>query len=291
MKTKSLKENLTEYLTSPKNLKEIYPAFPNEKETTIRGRLNENINKCFRRIKRGVYLSIKGKSQALIIEGDAWKEIKEIENESIDAIITDSPYTCINQYFFGTTRKRNVEGGWKFKTKDIDGELLKEMLRVLKKGGHFFSFLPADSKGTVDYNNNFISIARNVGFEFNRRWIWDKKVIGMGYNGRSRYEQIIFLSKGKRKKPFDLSIPDVLSYKKLSPKQKIHEAQKPNELIRDIIKFCTLESEVVLDPFAGSLVVAEQSLELNRNSISIEIDRDMILKSILKRKLVTVEIK
>lgn len=290
MKNKSLKENLAEFLTSPKHLKYIYRAFPKEKETTIRGRLNENINKCFKRIKRGIYLSVKGKSQALIIEGDAWEEIKEIENDSIDAIITDSPYSCINQYFFGTTRKRNVSGGWKFKTKDIDEQLLKEMLRVLKKGGHFFSFLPADVKGTIDYNNNFINKARDIGFDFNKRWIWDKRIIGMGYNGRGRYEQIIFLSKGKRKKPNDLSIPDVLSHKKLSPKQKIHETQKPNELIKDLIKFCSTENDIILDPFAGSLVVAEECLNNNRNNISIEIDGKMIIKSIKERNLQVIKI-
>ena len=281
-----LKENLIYFLEdNPSHLKEIYLNFPEEKETTIRGRLNENVGKCFKRIKKGVYLAIFGKAQALIIEGNAWKEIKEIGNNTIDTIITDSPYTSINKYLTGTTRKKNIRGKWNFQTRDIDEELLIEMKRVLKEGGHFFSFLPTDNKDTLYPNNKFIETAQKVGFIFNRRWIWNKEVIGMGYNGRSKYEQIIFLSKGKRRKPFDLSIPDLLSHKRISHNKKIHEAQKPNKLINDIIKFSTQEKEIILDTFAGSLVVACESLKSNRDSISIEIDGDMIRKSIQFRKL------
>ncbi len=281
----SLRENLVDFLIeNPSHLKQVYEAFPGEKETTIRGRLNENLNKCFKRIGRGIYLATCGNAQALIIEGDAWNEIKNIETGSIDAIITDSPYSCLNKHLsMGTTRK--TKGEWSFKTKDIDENLLKEMLRVLKQGGHFFSFLPPDSKDTLDYNNNFIESARRIGFEFNKRWIWNKEVIGMGYNGRNKYEQIIFLSKGKRTKPRNLSIPDLLSYKRLNPRTRFHEAQKPNELIRDILVFCSNENDVILDPFAGSLVLAEECLNHNRNSISIEIDGEMIQSSINQRNL------
>lgn len=281
----SLKENLLDFLTNnPSSLQEIYLEFPHEKGTTIRGRLNENVGRCFKRIKRGVYLAKKGDAQALIIEGDAWKEIKEIEDNSIDAIITDSPYSCLNHNLKrGTTKKRL--GKWSFKIKDIDKKLLIEMRRVLKRGGHFFTFLPSDSKDTLDYNNKFIRDARIVGFDFNKRFIWDKQVMGMGYNGRNRYEQIIFFSKGKRRMPLDLSIKDLLSHRRISSRKRIHETEKPIELIEDIIKFCSEEKEVILDPFAGSLVLAKASLNLGRNSISIEIDGVMIKDSMRKRNL------
>ena len=53
----SLKKKLVEFLSSdPKVLREIYAAFPDESKTTIRGRLNENVDRAFRRIARGVYL-------------------------------------------------------------------------------------------------------------------------------------------------------------------------------------------------------------------------------------------
>ena len=281
----SLKMKLEDFLTqNPSSLEEIYEEFPDEKQTTIRGRLNENINKCFRRLSKGVYVAAKGNAQALIIEGDAWEKIKDIESNSMDSIITDSPYSCLNHHLAtGTTRKK--DGKWQFQTKDMDREILGHFFRVLKPGGHFFCFLPPDSKDTLNYNNDMIQLSMKIGFEFNKRWIWDKVCIGMGYNGRNRHEQIIFLSKGDRRKPEDLSIPDVLTHKRIASTDRAHEAEKPVELIKDILKFSNKPGDVVLDPFAGSLSLAKAGLELGINTVSIEIDHDMISNSINYRRM------
>lgn len=273
---KTLTSKLVDFLAEePKHLGEMYENFPDEYPHSIRRSLSENINRCFKRISRGVYLATIGDCKALIIEGDAWEAIKDIEDDSIDAIITDSGYTCLNDFLaMGTTRKKTNK--WEFPTKDIDQELLKEMFRVLKKGGHFFSFLPADSNKTIDYNNNFIEMAKKSGFEFNKRFIWSKEVLGMGYNGRAMYEQMIFLSKGKRHMPYDKSIPDLLSHKRINPKVRLHEAEKPVELIEDLVKFCSKEGDVILDPFAGTLSLAKACLKQKRNAICIEVSRKII---------------
>lgn len=279
----SLKTKLVDFLVdNPRALGEIYTEFSNETPTTIRGRLNEGVGKIFHRITKGVYIATKGDARAIIIEGDAWEKIRDMDPNSVDTIITDSPYSCLNHHLAtGTTRK--LAGEWSFKTKDIDIELLREMRRVLKPGGHFFSFLPPDSKDTLAYNNKFIDMTLSTGFEFNKRWIWDKVVIGMGYNGRNRYEQILFFSKGKRHKPKDLSIPDVLTHKRIPAAKRLHEAEKPVELIMDIMRFSNSKGDMVLDTFAGSLSVAEAGLRLGINTISIEIDSNMISKSLRAR--------
>jgi DNA modification methylase len=49
-------------------------------------------------------------------------------------------------------------------------------------------------------------IAEKMGFKFWKPIIWDKVKIGMGYHYRSRYENILFFEKYKRKLN-DLSIP------------------------------------------------------------------------------------
>lgn len=279
-----LKTKLMDFLTEPKVLGEVYNEFPNVKPSTIRGRINESIGKHFHRISKGIYVARKGDTTAIIIEGDAWEKIKDIESGSVDTIITDSPYSCLNKHLaMGTTRKKNNE--WSFKTADIDATLLKEMLRVLKVGGHFFNFLPPDGADTLEYNNQFIELAQRIGFTFNKRWIWDKVVIGMGYNGRNRYEQILFLSKGKRRKPYDLSIPDVLTHKRIASHNRIHEAEKPIELIIDILKFSNKENDLVLDTFAGSLTLARAGLDRKVNTISIELNSEIISKSLKARGL------
>lgn len=53
---------------------------------------------------------------------------------------------------------------------------------------------------------------------------------------------------------------------------KIHQAEKPLELIEQIISYVTLPNEKILDQFAGSGVVGAAALETGRDSILIESD-------------------
>ncbi len=57
-------------------------------------------------------------------------------------------------------------------------------------------------------------------------------------------------------------------------KDKIHEAQKPVELIKFLIKLTTQEEQVVLDPFVGSGTTAVACKELNRKFIAFEINEE-----------------
>ena len=274
----SLKETLIEYLedNGASHLKTLYDANPNEKESTIRGRINENLNKCFKRISRGVYIAITGDSQTLLIEGNAWDAIDDFEDESFDAIITDPPYSALDhQMQTGSTRPRNLKKGWDFETNDIDEELFSKMLRVLKPRGHFFCFMPSCKHDTIDYIYSQVKLAEKAGFTFNSQWVWDKKVISLGYNGRPRHELILFFSKDKRKMTNDRSIPDVLAFKRLMGKnQKIHQTEKPGDLIMKLVEFATDPGDIILDPFAGSFSLGLACQELGRHAIGIELNKE-----------------
>lgn len=281
MKRISLKKRLWDYLQSPKCLTEIYDEFCEETPTTIRGRLNESVGVCFTRVSRGVYIATHGEVQAIVIKGDSWEALKMLDNECIDAVVMDSPYSVLDhQMQVGSTRKRNLNKGWDFDTKDLDEEFYSELLRVIKPGGHMFSFMPAGRRDTMSYLMEQISIATGAGWVFNAQWIWDKKHISLGYNGRPRHELIHFFSKGKRRlfgKGHPMrATPDVLAYAGEHFSKKKHQTQKPVELISRLVEFSTMENEVVLDPFAGSLSTAAACLQLKRNSISIEKDEAMI---------------
>ena len=277
----SLKQRLWDFLKSQKCLIEIYDEFSEVKPSTIRGRLNENVGVCFKRIARGVYIATCGEVQAVVIQGDSWEAIKLLEDESIDAIIMDSPYSILDhQMQVGSTRKRNLDKGWAFATKDLDEAFYMELLRVIRPGGHMFSFMPPARNDTFHYLMRQIEIATGCGWTFNAQWVWDKKVISLGYNGRPRHELIHFFSKGKRRlfgKGHPMrATPDVLCHAREHAKRKRHQTQKPIGLIADLVGFSTMENEVVLDPFGGSLSTAAACLQMNRNSISIEIDDAMI---------------
>jgi site-specific DNA-methyltransferase (adenine-specific) len=94
----------------------------------------------------------------------------------------------------------------------------------------------------------------------------------MGYNGRARHEGILFMSKGRRRKPCDLSVPDVLSFKSIDARLRRHGCEKPQGLLEQLIRFATRAGELVLDIFAGSCSTGRAALRLGRDSLMIEKD-------------------
>jgi DNA modification methylase len=282
---------LEDFLTDQAHtLDEIYEELPDVKKHTIRARLNENVGKCFKRISRGTYIATNGDTQALIVNEDNLTAIKNIKSESIDFIIIDSNYSCQDGYLAqGTTRKQS--GQWGFETTDINPELLKEAYRVLKNEGHFYSFLPNDSvnkyANTLEYNNRFIELCINVGFNFRKRLIWNKGRT-MGYPYASAYEQIMFFIKGNECVSYDNSVTNVLSHPKLynqHPLRAVNETAKPIELLKDLIKVCSQKGDIGLDMYGGSLSFAKACLETGRHSISFEIDKNMIENALHCRRM------
>ena len=53
-----------------------------------------------------------------------------------------------------------------------------------------------------------------------------------------------------------------------------HPTQKSLQLMEDIIKIHTNENEVVLDPFMGSGTTGVAALELNRDFIGVELEKE-----------------
>lgn len=251
------------------DLQTLYASLPELKQHSIRARIYENLGSLFRRVKKGVYIAVQGDSTCVVVSGDAWAEIRKIPSGSVDAILTDPPYPWLRSHveLHSSTRPRMR---WDFEKREIDLDLGLEMYRVLKSGAHAFFFVPAETRTTRVHVEHFIGLLERCGFVFNKRFIWDRRLMGMGYNGRSRYEGILFMSKGERRMPCDRSIPDVLSEAQTHHVHRAHPTEKPVGLLRKLIRFATMTGEVVLDLFAGSGSTGLAALAEKRNSILFE---------------------
>ena len=71
-------------------------------------------------------------------------------------------------------------------------------------------------------------------------------------------------------------LPPAFIYDPPNKKDRIHQSQKPKDLYIAIEKYITNEFERIIDQFAGSCVLGEASLEINRNSILFEIDKNIV---------------
>ena len=94
-----------------------------------------------------------------LLLGDSLEVLKTIESNSIDSCVTDAPYGLA---FMG---KR-----WDYDVPSVD--LWREVLRVLKPGGHLLSF-----GGTRTYHRMVINI-EDAGFEIRDQIMW---IYGSGF--------------------------------------------------------------------------------------------------------------
>jgi site-specific DNA-methyltransferase (adenine-specific) len=257
------------------HVQELYAELPDKLEHSIRARIYENLGKIFHRVDHGLYVAVQDEAACVVVQGDAWAQVKHIPSRFVDALITDPPYPWLDAILriHTSTRPRMR---WTFEKKDIDRELGFELCRVLKDGAHAFFFVPSETATTRPHIERFILLMESCGFVFNKRWIWHKQVLGMGYSGRGCHEGILFMSKGKRRMPCDLSVPDVLSFNPIDSRVRKHPCEKPRALLEQIIRFATKTGEMVLDCFGGSLSTARAALALGRNSIVIEKDEGIL---------------
>lgn len=262
------------------SLQDLYSHLPDAKQHSIRARIYENLGNAFKRVGHGVYVAMEGDATCLVVAKDALEAVRELPPQSVDALITDPPYPWLAAHveLHTTTRPRMR---WKYEKREIDRELGLELYRVLRSGAHAFFFVPAETATTRPCIENFIRTLEACGFVFNKRFIWDRAMLGMGYNGRCQYEGILFMSKGKRKMPCDKGVPDLIRERQAHHRHRTHPNEKPVGLMEKLIRFSTRVGELVLDIFAGSCSTGRAALNLGRNAILVEKDLAAIERALL----------
>lgn len=192
--------------------------------------------------------------EAKLIFGDCLEKIKEIPDNSIDAVITDPPYGI------------NYLSGW-YKNGNPHGEIIGDdklllpidlLLSKVKEGGAVFSFY--SQKKPIIYDG-----IKNVLIWVKNNWSAGDLEGDFG----NQYEPIAFIPKGDFKlRSYRLS--NVIHAAR-QPSE-LHPTQKPVEVMEYLIEASTRQGDTVLDPFMGSGTTGVAALRMNRNFIGIEID-------------------
>lgn len=209
---------------------------------------------------------------------DAVDWLKRVPAERADVIISDPAYESLEKHRSkGTTTRlshsKSSSNDWfKIFPNARYEEFLIECYCTLKKNAHLYIMCDQETMFIIK------PIAEEIGFKFWKPIVWDKMAIGMGYHYRARYELILFFEKGKRKLN-DLSIPDVLEFRRLRNgckcekkglvqkpivglhsdvicnccgKEIVYPTQKPVSLLEVLVKQSSSPGDLVVDPFVGS---------------------------------------
>jgi site-specific DNA-methyltransferase (adenine-specific) len=225
------------------------------------------------------------RERATLYGGDALAVLASLPSASVDAVITDPPYSSggllrgdragvatTTKYTYSTTRVRYEEGGFDFTGDNRDQRgygywctlWLGECLRVTRPGGACLLF--------ADWRQLPITTdALQAG-----GWVWRGivpwvKPAARPMAGRftGQCEYVAWGSSGPM--TTDLTAPCLPGFYQAMPvRDREHLTQKPLSVMRDLVKIAP-KGGVVLDPFMGSGTTGVAAMNEGRNFIGAEL--------------------
>ncbi len=227
-----------------------------------------------------------------LIKGDAVTELKKIEDNSIDCIITSPPYWKGFEYesYFNSYKQYL----------DWSREWLKECKRVLHKDGYFFLNVANDSETTVRtyelldictndimfklhdtiiwyvYNRQPANTVRQLTNQYEYVFMLRHSSNNVNLNKKEVYEQLPHIFKTKNvgnvwEIPFNKSN---YSFKKKTKSAYGHSGF-PLDLVNACILLTTKENDIVLDCFMGTGTSGVSSVNLGRDFIGIDLNDEI----------------
>lgn len=206
-----------------------------------------------------------------LMEGDCYALFAEIDDASIDAIVTDPPYGMDFQSNWSKSGPRHaaIVGD-----ASVDGAWVSEAYRVLRDGGALISF--CDWRTSCDWRRHI----ENAGFQVKSQVIWDRMHHGMGdLKGAfaPQHDVIWYATKGRR--VFVNGRPkSVIRVQRPSPgDDNGHPTCKPVDLMAQLIKAIDDgKTSTIMDPFIGSGSTGVAAMQLGLNFIGSEIVSDYL---------------
>lgn len=248
------------------------------------------------------------KTYTKIIIGDSRKML-EIEDSSVDLIITSPPYWHIKDY--GVSGQIGYGQSLHEYLKDLY-RVWKECFRVLKSGRRLCINIGDQFARSIIYGRykviplhaEIIAQCESLGFDYMGAIVWQKKTTmnttgGANLMGSYPYPPngmieidyefiLIFKKPGNISKiPVEIKSSSVLTKEEWKEyfqghwyfggaKQVEHEAMFPEELPKRLIKMYSFVGDTVLDPFCGSGITLHAALKLRRNAIGYEINEKFL---------------
>ncbi|MCK4661297.1 MAG: thermonuclease family protein [Bacteroidales bacterium] len=255
------------------------------------------------------------KTKHKIINGDS-RQMTELEDKSVDLVITSPPYWQLKDY--GTENQIGYNDSYEEYINNLN-LVWKESYRVLNNGCRLCVNIGDQFARAVYYGRykvipirtEIIKFCEAIGFDYMGAIIWQKKTTSNTTGGASLmgsyptprngilsidYEFILLFKKlGTPIKPDrELKEQSKMTREEWKEyfaghwnfggtKQDGHIAMFPEELPKRLIKMFSFVGDTVLDPFLGSGTTSLAAKKLNRNSVGYEMNPDFI--PFIKRKL------
>lgn len=203
-----------------------------------------------------------------VIHGDSCTELKKMEDESIDFVVTDPPFG-VDLDEKAKQSKSVQDAGYEDSEHKVFENLrltIKELYRVMKEDSHMI--IAFASSHYVE----MFQMLSEVGFTVDPTpLIWNKISGSSPSNGKYfpyAYEPAFWCMKGRRE--LYSTACNMFTYKRVPHKFKKHPLERPQALMCAWVQAVSLPGEVGLDCYAGGGSFLEACISLNRKPICIE---------------------
>ncbi len=208
--------------------------------------------------------------------GDCLEIMKELPDNSVDAVVTDPPYCSGGRQQAGArnTIAKNTREDEAWLPSDNMGtdtylwfmrQVAKESIRLTVTGGSAYVFTDWRQYTTI------VTAWESAGWTLKNVLVWDKNRGGaMGSWWRNNHEWVPIFVKGKARPLTSHSFFNTWAGGK--PQGGQHPTEKPLELLQYIISAVTPVGGVILDPFMGSGTAGVAAISLGYGFQGIEID-------------------
>lgn len=210
----------------------------------------------------------------VIYHGDCQEVLRELSDKSVNLVLTDPPYNISSDFTAEFSERKDIShdfGDWDY------GEIqpqdwVPEVSRVLKDNGVLISF----------YDNrkihHLIQAVEDNGLEIRQKAYWHKnnpvpQIYGVKWQEAVEELVIATVNTGKghhfqnqRGQRHNVIKEPICS----KEERRGHPTQKPESIIRPLIKWWSNKGDTVLDPFAGTGTTCTVAQQLGRHYIGIE---------------------
>ncbi len=178
--------------------------------------------------------------------------LKELEDETIDLVLTDPPYGI------GENNDKNLSRGGVCEPTDY-GDYNWDKERIGKK---YFDEIFRVSKNQIIFGGNYYIDYLNPT---NCMIVWDKN------NGNNDFSdcELAWTSFDSAVRKYKYTWNGMI---RKNNEKRYHPTQKPLGLFKKIIRDYTKEKDLICDPFLGSGTTAVGAIKTNRKYIGFEID-------------------
>lgn len=217
-----------------------------------------------------------------IYTGDALVAMRELPGDCLDAVITDPPY-CSGGFSESNKSRAAGQGlrsenirrlGW-FIGDNMGAAGLSWLMRCLavesqrtvKRTGSLLIF--------CDWRMHAILVPaiESSGLRHQNLLIWNKGSMGLGFGFRHQHELIMHFTLGAPEY-HDAGTSNVITAGRMPAQSRLHQTQKPLELMAYLVRVVVPPGGIVVDPFVGSGSTAAACKQLGRRYLAFEIDPD-----------------